>query len=182
VLHAIGNAFTGSGSSSATGHTNTNTNARGGSSGLVGASSSGGGTSNLSAPSWRHFPFFDAVPVYDVNTPAPEASSSTQTTSPPDESESEPKLQPQAPTLLQSPLEISTIHSGRIGSGEIVVVADIHGSAHVVDKHWESVLSWVCFSGGRVTHIVSGGIAGGGANGGSVGGMGGVLITIGVSN
>jgi hypothetical protein len=136
VLHAIDNAFTGFGSSSVTGHANTNTNARGGSSGLVGASSSSGGTSNLSAPSWRHFPFFDAVPVYDITTPAPEPSSSTQAASLPNASE--PKSRAQAPTLLQSPLEISNIHSGRIRSEEIFVVADIH----VVDLHWESVFCW----------------------------------------
>jgi hypothetical protein len=70
-----------------------------------------------------------------INTPAPEPSSSTQAASPPNESG--PKSQAQAPTLLQSPLEISNIYSGSIGSEEIFVVADIH----VVDKHWESVLS-----------------------------------------
>jgi hypothetical protein len=91
----------------------------------------------MSAPSWSHLPFFHAVPVHN----APEASSSTQVPDSLSSRRSGPKPQPQAPTALQSPLEILTIHSGCISSKEIVMEVDMHGNAHVVDKHWESALS-----------------------------------------
>ncbi|TFK46662.1 hypothetical protein OE88DRAFT_880671 [Heliocybe sulcata] len=77
------------------------------------------------APSWRQFPFFDAVPVKDVHDLA----------SPPE--------------IFKSAMEISTMAPSTSG----VIVADIHGSVHLLDKDFETVTSWLAHVGGRVTHM-----------------------------
>ncbi len=51
---------------------------------------------------------------------------------------------------FQATLEISTVSSSSSG----VLVADIHGSIHVLNRDFESVNSWVAHVGGRVTHMV----------------------------
>ncbi|RDB23063.1 Vacuolar protein sorting-associated protein 11 [Hypsizygus marmoreus] len=79
-----------------------------------------------SAPAWRHYPFFDVVPVKDVH----DLNSS--------------------PDIFRATLEISTVASSSAG----VLVADIHGSVHILNKDFESIASWVAHVGGRVTHMV----------------------------
>ncbi|EPQ57796.1 hypothetical protein GLOTRDRAFT_114433 [Gloeophyllum trabeum ATCC 11539] len=74
---------------------------------------------------WRQFPFFDALPVKDVHDLA----------SPPE--------------LFKSTPEISTVSTSTSG----VLVADIHGSVHLLDKDFETVASWLAHVGGRVTHM-----------------------------
>ncbi|KDQ33122.1 hypothetical protein PLEOSDRAFT_1099105 [Pleurotus ostreatus PC15] len=78
-----------------------------------------------SAPAWRQFSFFDVVPVKDVHDLA----------SPPE--------------IFKNPFEISTTATSSIG----VLVADLHGSIHILDKHFEITRSWVAHVGGRVTHM-----------------------------
>ncbi|TFY77597.1 hypothetical protein EWM64_g6415, partial [Hericium alpestre] len=78
------------------------------------------------APSWRQFPFFDVVPVKDAHDFA------------------------ESPHMFRNANEISTIAPSAFG----VIVADIHGSVHVLDKEFEPVSSWVAHVGGRVTHMV----------------------------
>ncbi|KAJ4483791.1 hypothetical protein J3R30DRAFT_3837727 [Lentinula aciculospora] len=90
------------------------------------ASSLSAGTSNASAPAWRQFSFFDPVTVKGVH----DSNSS--------------------PEIFKAALEISTIASCSAG----VLIADIHGSIHLLNKDFESVSSWVAHSGGRVTHMV----------------------------
>lgn len=51
---------------------------------------------------------------------------------------------------MQATLEISTITSSSAG----ILVADIYGSIHLLDKDFESISSWVAHVGGRVTHMV----------------------------
>ena len=51
---------------------------------------------------------------------------------------------------MQSAPEISTIVHSSAG----VLVADIHGSVHILNREFESVLSWVAHVNGRVTHMV----------------------------
>ena len=41
-----------------------------------------------------------------------------------------------------------------IPSSAGVLVADIHGSIHLLNRDFESVNSWVAHVGGRVTHMV----------------------------
>ncbi|KZT23981.1 hypothetical protein NEOLEDRAFT_509554 [Neolentinus lepideus HHB14362 ss-1] len=77
------------------------------------------------APAWRQFPFFDAVPVKDVHDLA----------SPPE--------------IFKSAMEISIMAPSTSG----VLVADIHGSIHLLDKDFETVTSWLAHVGGRVTHM-----------------------------
>ena len=62
----------------------------------------------------------------------------------------------------QNTLEISTVAFSSAG----VLVADIQGSIHVLDKDFEILTSWVAHIGGRVTHMVE---------------REGILITFGVS-
>ncbi|KAF5378286.1 hypothetical protein D9615_008715 [Tricholomella constricta] len=78
------------------------------------------------APAWRHYPFFDVVPVKDAH----DLSS--------------------APDIFKATLEISTVASSSVG----VLVADIHGSVHILNPDFESISSWVAHVGGRVTHMV----------------------------
>jgi len=51
---------------------------------------------------------------------------------------------------VQNTLEISTVAFSSAG----LLVADIHGSIHVLDDTFESQRSWVAHVGGRVTHMV----------------------------
>lgn len=51
---------------------------------------------------------------------------------------------------LQAALEISTVTSSSCG----VLVADIHGSVHLLNRDFEPVSSWIAHVAGRVTHMV----------------------------
>jgi len=51
--------------------------------------------------------------------------------------------------LLQSVHNVSVISSASLG----VLVADTHGSVHILDKEFEPTTSWVAHVGGRVTHM-----------------------------
>ena len=62
----------------------------------------------------------------------------------------------------QATPEISTV----IPSSAGVLVADIHGSIHLLNRDFESTNSWVAHVGGRVTHMVE---------------RRGILVTLGVS-
>lgn len=46
--------------------------------------------------------------------------------------------------------EISTVASSSAG----ILVADIHGSVHVLNRDFDSIISWIAHMGGRVTHMV----------------------------
>ncbi|TFK62496.1 hypothetical protein BDN72DRAFT_964507 [Pluteus cervinus] len=92
------------------------------SSSLPAASSS---VSNIAAPAFRQFTFFDVVPVKDVH----------DLDSPPE--------------IFKAPLELSTVVSSSVG----VIAADIHGSIHILGREFEPVQSWVAHVQGRVTHI-----------------------------
>ncbi|KII88329.1 hypothetical protein PLICRDRAFT_688881 [Plicaturopsis crispa FD-325 SS-3] len=81
------------------------------------------------APALRQFPFFDVVPVKDVNDLA----------SPPEIFK----------YLVQHASEISTVASSSAG----VLVADIHGSVHLLDRDFATVKVWIAHVGGRVTHM-----------------------------
>lgn len=75
---------------------------------------------------WRQFPFFDVVLVKDAHDLA------------------------ESPHILRVATSVSTITSSAYG----IVVADMHGSVHVLNKEFESISSWVAHAGGRVTHMV----------------------------
>ncbi|KAF8343340.1 vacuolar membrane protein [Amanita rubescens] len=77
------------------------------------------------APAWRQFTFFDVAPVKDVH----------DLESPPD--------------IFKAALEISCVSSSSIG----VLVADTHGSIHLLNKDFEPITSWVAHVQGRVTHM-----------------------------
>ena len=62
---------------------------------------------------------------------------------------------------VQSTPEISTVTNSSVG----VLIADIHGSIHLLSREFESVNSWIAHVGGRVTHMAE---------------KKGVLITLGV--
>ncbi|KAF9073561.1 hypothetical protein BDP27DRAFT_1260105 [Rhodocollybia butyracea] len=81
---------------------------------------------NASAPAWHRFSFFNPVQVKDVH----------DQTSPPE--------------IFKASMEISTVTSSSAG----VLVADIHGSIHILNKDFESISSWIAHTGGRVTHMV----------------------------
>ncbi|KAI3602873.1 vacuolar membrane protein [Moniliophthora roreri] len=83
-------------------------------------------STGISAPQWRQYPFFDKVTVRDVHDAA------------------------STPDVFKSAPEISTIASSSAG----VIVADIHGSVHLLNRDFESISSWVAHVGGRVTHMV----------------------------
>ncbi|KAF9460675.1 hypothetical protein BDZ94DRAFT_1265603 [Collybia nuda] len=80
----------------------------------------------VAAPAWRQYSFFDVVPVKDVH----------DLDSPPD--------------IFKATPEISTVASSSVG----VLVADIHGSVHILNEDFESVMSWIAHTAGRVTHMV----------------------------
>lgn len=90
------------------------------------ATSKASGATGTAAPAWRQFPFFDVVPIKDVH----------DLDSPPD--------------IFKAALEISTVISSSSG----VLVADIHGSVHLLNRDFEPVSSWVAHVAGRVTHMV----------------------------
>lgn len=50
----------------------------------------------------------------------------------------------------QATPEISTVISSSAG----VLVADIHGSIHLLNRDFESINSWIAHVGGLVTHMV----------------------------
>jgi vacuolar protein sorting-associated protein 11 len=50
----------------------------------------------------------------------------------------------------QSTSEVSTVVSFPHG----LIVADIHGSVHLLNQAFVSVTSWIAHVGGRVTHMV----------------------------
>jgi hypothetical protein len=41
-----------------------------------------------------------------------------------------------------------------VSSSSGMLVADIHGSVHLLNREFESITSWVAHVGGRVTHMV----------------------------
>ncbi|KAJ7785937.1 hypothetical protein B0H16DRAFT_1681201 [Mycena metata] len=78
------------------------------------------------APAWRNFPFFDEVPVKDAHDlNAP-------------------------PEIFKTTPEISTILASSAG----VLVADIYGTIHILNREFEALRTWVAYEGGRVTHMV----------------------------
>ncbi|KAJ7462780.1 hypothetical protein B0H11DRAFT_1815908 [Mycena galericulata] len=78
------------------------------------------------APAWRNFPFFDVVPVKDLHDlDAP-------------------------PEIFKTTTEISAILPSSAG----VLVADIYGTIHILNREFESQRSWLAYDGGRVTHMV----------------------------
>ncbi|KAJ7456594.1 hypothetical protein FB451DRAFT_1143264 [Mycena latifolia] len=77
------------------------------------------------APVWRNFPFFDVVPVKDVHDlDAP-------------------------PEIFKITPEISTILASSAG----VLVADIYGTIHILNRNFEAQRTWIAYEGGRVTHM-----------------------------
>ncbi|KAF8638921.1 hypothetical protein AX17_001834, partial [Amanita inopinata Kibby_2008] len=82
-------------------------------------------TTMSAAPAWRQFTFFDVIPVKDVH----------DLDSPPD--------------IFKAALEISCVASSSAG----VLVADIHGSIHLLNRTFESINSWVAHVGGRIIHM-----------------------------
>ncbi|KAF8065348.1 hypothetical protein FPV67DRAFT_1608557 [Lyophyllum atratum] len=80
----------------------------------------------VTAAAWRHYPFFDVVPVKDIHD--------LET----------------SPDIFKATPEISTVASSSVG----VLVADIHGSVHILNRDFEAVSSWIAHVGGRVTHMV----------------------------
>ncbi|KAJ7081971.1 hypothetical protein C8R43DRAFT_338381 [Mycena crocata] len=77
------------------------------------------------APAWRNFPFFDAAPVKDVHDlDAP-------------------------PEIFKTTPEISTILPSSAG----VLIADIYGTVHILNRDFEAQRSWIAYEGGRVTHM-----------------------------
>ncbi|KAH9980920.1 hypothetical protein BGW80DRAFT_1267217 [Lactifluus volemus] len=83
-------------------------------------------SSTAFAPGWRQFPFFDVVPIKDAHDLA------------------------ESPHILRAASSISTVASSAYG----LIVADMHGSVHVLSKEFEPISSWVAHIGGRVTHMV----------------------------
>ncbi|KAM6500061.1 vacuolar membrane protein [Amanita muscaria] len=103
------------------------------------------GNNSSVAPAWRQFMFFDVVPVKDVH----------DLESPPD--------------IFKAALEISCVASTSTSlppnRERGVLVADVHGSIHMLNRDFQSVTSWVAHpSEGRVTHMAE---------------QNGVLVTIG---
>ncbi|KAI6114368.1 hypothetical protein F5141DRAFT_1106145 [Pisolithus sp. B1] len=81
---------------------------------------------STSSTTHRQFTFFDVETVKDIH-----------------DSESCPEIFKNAP-------EISVMTSSIAG----LVVADIHGSIHILNQSFISVASWVAHVGGRVTHMI----------------------------
>ncbi|KAI6047551.1 hypothetical protein EDC04DRAFT_2618926 [Pisolithus marmoratus] len=79
-----------------------------------------------SHPQHRQFTFFDVESVKDVH-----------------DSET-------CPEILKNAPEISAMTASTAG----LVVADIHGSIHILNQSFLSVASWVAHVGGRVTHMI----------------------------
>ncbi|KAJ6574697.1 hypothetical protein B0H19DRAFT_1125330 [Mycena capillaripes] len=77
------------------------------------------------APAWRNFPFFEVVPVKDAH----DLNAS--------------------PEIFKTTPEISTILPSSAG----VLVADIYGTIHILNREFEAQRTWVAYEGGRVTHM-----------------------------
>ncbi|KAF8699748.1 hypothetical protein AX14_000902 [Amanita brunnescens Koide BX004] len=77
------------------------------------------------APAWRQFTFFDVAQVKDAH----DLDSS--------------------PDIFKTALEISCVSSSSVG----VLVADVHGSIHLLSKEFEPSISWVAHVQGHVTHM-----------------------------
>lgn len=75
---------------------------------------------------WRQFSFFDVAPIKDIHDLA----------SPPE--------------IFKNTPEISTVASSAAG----ILVADIHGSIHLLNRDFSPAKSWVAHVGGRVTHMI----------------------------
>ncbi|KAG8932101.1 hypothetical protein FRC02_001657 [Tulasnella sp. 418] len=88
------------------------------------------------APAWKQFNFFDVIPVKDAHDLA------------------------SSPEVFKSTPEISSITSSSAG----VLVADIHGTVHLLGQDFVPIRSWVAHDAGRVTHMVE---------------RGGILVTLG---
>ncbi|KAG8961673.1 hypothetical protein FRC03_005081 [Tulasnella sp. 419] len=88
------------------------------------------------APAWKQFNFFDVIPVKDAHDLA------------------------SSPEVFKSTPEISCITSSSAG----VLVADIHGTVHLLGQDFVPIRSWVAHDAGRVTHMVE---------------RGGILVTLG---
>ncbi|KAF9028559.1 hypothetical protein BDZ89DRAFT_1101711 [Hymenopellis radicata] len=82
-------------------------------------------STGVSAPGFRSLTFFEEQVIKDVH-----------------DLES-------TPDIFKATPEISTIATCSSG----VLVADIHGSIHLLNKDFESINSWVAHVGGRVTHM-----------------------------
>ncbi|KAG6333301.1 hypothetical protein ID866_5788 [Astraeus odoratus] len=74
----------------------------------------------------RQFTFFDVEAVKDIHDP----------NSPPE--------------IFKNAPEISTMTSSTAG----LMIADVHGSIHILNQSFVSVASWVAHVGGRVTHMI----------------------------
>ncbi|KAG8947308.1 hypothetical protein FRC04_010884 [Tulasnella sp. 424] len=77
------------------------------------------------APAWKQFPFFDVVPVKDAHDLG------------------------SSPEIFKNVPELSTIASTSAG----ILVADIHGSIHLLGQDFVPKHSWVAHLHGRVTHM-----------------------------
>ncbi|KAF7340010.1 E3 ubiquitin-protein ligase PEP5 [Mycena venus] len=77
------------------------------------------------APVWRQFPFFNEVPTRDAH----DLNAS--------------------PEIFKTTPEISTILPSSAG----VLVADIYGTIHILNREFEAQRTWVAYEGGRVTHM-----------------------------
>lgn len=80
---------------------------------------------SASAPTLRQFPFFNPTPVNDLHEP------------------SEP------PDVFKITPEISAFVSSSAGP----LLADMHGSMHILNKNFEIAASWIAHADGRVTHM-----------------------------
>ena len=56
----------------------------------------------------------------------------------------------ESPHILRVATSISTVASSAYG----IVIADMYGSVHILNKEFEPISSWVAHVGGRVTHMV----------------------------
>ncbi|KAF8337359.1 uncharacterized protein EI90DRAFT_3144449 [Cantharellus anzutake] len=73
----------------------------------------------------RQFSFFNLSSVKDVNDAA------------------------SSPEVVRSPSEISVTASSSVG----ILIADIYGLVHILDRTWVKLHSWQAFLNGRVTHM-----------------------------
>ncbi|KAG9036460.1 hypothetical protein FRB95_008758 [Tulasnella sp. JGI-2019a] len=85
-------------------------------------------TASAAAPAWRQFNFFDVAPVKDANDLA------------------------SSPEIFRNVSEVSATASSSVG----IIVADIHGSLHLLGMNFVPLHSWVAHLSGRVTHIAEG--------------------------
>ncbi|KAG1757831.1 hypothetical protein EDB19DRAFT_1891520 [Suillus lakei] len=83
------------------------------------------GMAAVAATALRQFAFFDVHPLKDVHDLA------------------------SSPEIFKNASEISTAVSSSAG----LLVADVHGSVHILNKDFVSTTSWVAHVGGRVMHM-----------------------------